>query len=887
MLTKEPSTGVDGVTAVNETTALAPAPKPKYQPRWAPMGDPNNPSKREAEAMAALDAILTQDVVEWLWDEWYFEDTLRYTPTRPRAALLLDDILAENLTRPDHRVHLQTLARLLRQPTGKFGDAFSDFGYSSLVKPHEAYLAGMQAGKRAAAAMALAILAPMNRGVEVNFLAIGPGDDFNSPADWEPDPDDVEGDEYFVHNAAQRISVRLDDPKGHAKAMAFIRAYFGKKSLYMRSPSWMALTEWQPRSRDGDAWLADLARKAPSLKPALTLGTPAESWAIFPADANLARALKKKQRNVGMQDDEDAPAQYPVGDPLKKELNAVVTEWVPVPFTVKVNGVDFETRLVRPKRLVNDEDPTPFPLIEETALSDIARAETGTDAGGKPARAMAALLAAGAEFFNAPNGRLWVSFDGKLHRVSETDGCPALMAWLTNRGLSPSRTARSELFELMATAAVSGPTHHVHFRQAQATGVEPVAYLNLMDPEGRAVIVDAAGWRLAPAASLPVRMADRPKARPLPVPKHAEDGLTFFERLNRHVKLPPVVNASDPADAGLRSRAAILTTLVAQLYRPGAVPHMFLTGPEGASKTTTAKRLKALIDPDSVLVVTSMPKDPADLFLLAEQQPLLVIDNASGIQDPDIVAALATGAGHQKRQLYADSERTVFEAKSSLIFTSIVSDITQRPDLMDRVLPVALRPMLPSERKLEAELEQAWSDDLPYLLADLLDLVSTAIARAGKIKQAVEFGLLPPLPRLADAAVVAEAAAQAEGWQPGLLLEVLNAMRDTAKAEQLEANPVAVRIRALMDNNKGTWTGTATELLERLKMEDGPPWGREVLSVHTLAKALDRIVASLHIWGINVARGARSNTARTLTISRSGGANPPGEPSASEGGVTE
>jgi hypothetical protein len=234
--------------------------------------------------------------------------------------------------------------------------------------------------------------------------------------------------------------------------------------------------------------------------------------------------------------------------------------------------------------------------------------------------------------------------------------------------------------------------------------------------------------------------------------------------------------------------------------------------------------------------------------------------------------------------LYTDSERTVYEAKSSVIFTSVVSDITQRPDLMDRVLPVTLSPMRASERKLEAELDEAWSNDLPFLLADLLDLVTAAVANSWKVRLAVEAGLLPPLPRLADAAIAAEAAAQAEGWAPGRLLSVLNSMRDTAKADQLEANPVAVRLRALLDKNNGNWTGTATGLLEKLRFEDGPPWGREILSVHTLAKALERIVASLQLWGIDVVRGARSNTARTLTITRSGSALPPAESNATRAG---
>jgi hypothetical protein len=846
------------------------APQPQHHEHGALKGDPDNPSKKEAEALAALEAILPADAFEWVMDEEHFERTFGFPMSRERAAAALTDLLDAGLPRPEHRAPLQTLVRLLRYPDGVMGGPFSSFGYISPIQPYLAYLAGLRASRGVAAGLATAIVGPMNMGVEVELFAGGLLGDIDTPEDWALDPDDNGEETGWFAKGAQRVAVRLDDPKQRALAEAFIRAFFGKKTIYMRSPKWQALTEWRHWSHNGEEWLVDIARKAPSLQPALRLGTPEYPYAMFPADADLAEL----PGNLYESFEDDRPPL--IRDPLKRELNAEVTDLIRVPFTVSVRGVDFETRLVRQMGVVNNHDedgptPTPGALVKATILDDLARADIAADkegAGGKSTRAMAALSAAGAEFFNSPNGRLWVSFGGKVYRVSDTDGCPAIMAWLVKNDLAPSRTAKAELLDLMAGAAVSGPTHDVHFRQAQMLSTEPAAYINLMDLGGRGVVIDASGWRVAPVASLPLRMADRPKARPLPVPEHAGDGLTFLERFVRHVKLPAVINASDPADAGLRSRAAILTTLVAQFFRPGAVPHVFVSGPEGASKTTTAKRLKSLVDPDSVPLVTSMPKEAGDLFLLAEQQPLLVIDNASSIQEPDIVAALATGAGHQKRQFYTDSERTVYEAKSSLVFTSIVTDITQRPDLMDRVLPVTLRPMAPAERKLEADLDKAWSRDLPFLLADLLDLVAAAIANSGKVRFAVDAGLLPPLPRLADAAILAEAAAQAEGWTPGLLLDVLNATRDTAKADQLEANPVAVRVRALLDANAGQWSGTTTELLGKLRVEEGPPWGREVLSVHTLAKALDRIVASLPVWGIEVARGDRSKSARTLTISR-------------------
>lgn len=474
---QEAATGPDQTTEIIDTAmqgTAAPGKLPLHE-RRAPKGDPDNPSRKELEALAALEAIVPADDLAWNSDEEYFERSTGFPVGRERTAALLTDILEANLTRPEHRAPMQTLARLLRQPGGRVGDPFSSWGYLSSIQPHEAYLAGLHASRAPAAATATATIAPMFLGVEVELIAIGPGDDLNAPNDWAPNPHD---DEDFTREGTQRVVVRINDPAGRELAEAFIRGFFGTKSIFMRAPGWKALTEWLPRSGGGDRWLADLARKAPSLRPALTVATSSSGWAIFPAHAAVVRPP-----------DDDQPKGVDL-DPLKSELNALVTDLIPVPFTVQVRGANGETRLVRPKG-VNDDDPTPGSLIEETVLGDAARADIDADAGGKPARALAALSAAGAEFFNSPNGRSWVSFGGKVHRVSEADGCPAIMAWLVKNDMAPSRTAKTELFDLMAGAAVSGPTHEVHFRQAQTPGAEPVAYLNLMDPQGR-------GWSSTP-----------------------------------------------------------------------------------------------------------------------------------------------------------------------------------------------------------------------------------------------------------------------------------------------------------------------------------------------------------------------------------------------------
>ncbi|MFU0507731.1 hypothetical protein [Pseudaminobacter sp. NGMCC 1.201702] len=522
---------------------------------------------------------------------------------------------------------------------------------------------------------------------------------------------------------------------------------------------------------------------------------------------------------------------------------------------------------------------TPADLLDEAGRVAAGQASAAANSNVKPRTPPAAqvaldrLLAAGAEFFHSPDDKAWIRLDGRVHYIDERKGCRAVEAWSARSGLTLIGSARSDLKDLMVARAYTGPKVTVHFRQADGSDpTKPEAVLNLMDGNGTAVHVNASGWRVDLLSSMPVTMADRAKAQPLPVPIRANDGVSYLDRLSRHIPLEPVHAQNDPNDVGTQQRAALLAFTCSQISRSGPVPHLQLTGPNGSGKTTTGRRLKGHTDPDSVDVVTSLPSDESALYAIAEQQSALIVDNVSSVRNDlsDVLAALSTGAGHQRRELYTDGGRAVFRAKTSLILTTIRDDLMQRPDLAQRTLPLHTPVLDPTCRKPEKELNRDWEADQPYLLAGLLDAVAGGFARFDAVQLAVDTGLLPALPRLADAALLAEAAAQGLGWPPGLCLNAIHTLQRGEANRQLEDSPYAYRVRSLLDREGGAWSGTVAQLMELLRFNfpDGPGWGSGNNSPQAFTSMVDRMAAPLReAWGITTTR-TRSHGTRRIKLER-------------------
>jgi shikimate kinase len=463
-------------------------------------------------------------------------------------------------------------------------------------------------------------------------------------------------------------------------------------------------------------------------------------------------------------------------------------------------------------------------------------------------------------------GDLFVCVDGRLCNLKSSSGFLRLAGWLSRHDLDVTGAARNNLVETLEGRAASRPTQEVFYRVANGgTADAPEVFVNLMDTQNRAIRIDGDGWRVVQVSDLQLALAHRDGGLPLPLPIAANDGVSFLDRLGRHIPLLPIHRKDDPHDAGVQQRAALLTFLVAQFVRTGAVPHLLLAGEQGGGKTTAARRLNGLTDPDVGAELSRLPSDVTAIFAVAGQSSNFILDNTSGVrtEHADTFCVLATGGTYVARKLYTNGDRAVFSARCSIIFTSVMDGgITRRPDLQDRMLTVATPPLAKNQRKAESQLNAAWAADLPHLLADLFDLLAIGLKNANTVAGAQACGALPPPPRFADVAQVAEAAAwHGIAWPAGLLTNALNAMRAEAAGGQLTDDPIAYRLRAFLRKQPGkVWVGSYDELQKALVFEDGPTWDRNKIP---LKSGLARIRGPLRdLWGVVQMDAGRTKHAR-------------------------
>lgn len=483
-------------------------------------------------------------------------------------------------------------------------------------------------------------------------------------------------------------------------------------------------------------------------------------------------------------------------------------------------------------------------------------------------RALNLLKASGAEIFPDHKGGTWIKLAGAVMSVDSDMGFRGVLGWLAKeRGTRLIGPQKKNLQDLIQSEVHGQEARTVHFRVLQ--GADCV-HINLMRQPGDMVVVTSVGWRVQPVSAAPEPMANRVGALPLPMPERVTDGVGLFERLNRHIRLDPIQRPNDPHDSGVQQRAMLAAFLLSQFWRPGGVPHLLLSAEQGSGKTTSARRLKGLTDPDTAGAVPSTPNDEKDFYAIAGQQCSLILDNLSGMRRDlsDIFCGLATGSAFQKRALHTNGERAIFEAKTSLIFTTIIDDLIKREDLMDRTYPLTLPPLDDKDRRSETDLEAAWKADQELLLAGLLDMLVGALAQLPKLDAQRAAGLIPHPPRMADAANIAEAAMQAIGWQPGICTGALAVVKRGSNDDLLESNPLAVRVREFINAQPGQrWVGTPTQLQGQLRHIQGPDWENFRPTISAVSRALKRAAKSMREgWGIDVVFH-RSSRQRTIEIS--------------------
>lgn len=391
----------------------------------------------------------------------------------------------------------------------------------------------------------------------------------------------------------------------------------------------------------------------------------------------------------------------------------------------------------------------------------------------------------------------------------------------------PSAQALTDALGTLEAKAQFGPrVHDVHVRLA---GTDGAIYLDLANPKWEAIEITPAGWRMV--AAPPVKFRRAKGMLPLP---HPVGGGQIAD-------LRRFVNVKDDAQWAL-----LLAWTLAALRPTGPYPVLSLASEHGSGKTTTGEVLRRLIDPNSAML-RAEPRDVRDVMIAATNSWMVAFDNISGLHPwlSDCLCRLSTGGGFSTRELFTDSDEMIFAAQRPALLNGI-EEIVTRGDLLDRTLLLDLPPIPEARRMPAGEFWRVFDEARPRLLGALLDAVATALRRVHIVR-------LPRLPRMADFAIWATAAAPALGWDEGYFVLTYSANRQQAHDLALDASPVADVVRALAE--RGEWSGTSTELLESLnglapeatRRSKGWPSRPDRLS-----GALRRIIPNLRAVGVMV-----------------------------------
>ncbi len=401
-------------------------------------------------------------------------------------------------------------------------------------------------------------------------------------------------------------------------------------------------------------------------------------------------------------------------------------------------------------------------------------------------------------------------------------------------------------------AQFDGTEMNIYLRTARH---ESSLYIDLSDEKWRAVKCTRDGWEVIRVSPIPFR---RSKGMlPLPEPK----------RGGSLAELKAFIKVESDDDFQL-----MLGWLFGALHPNGPYTILILNGVQGSSKSTAARLLRTLIDPNSC-PIRAAPRQERDLMVAGHNNRVLAFDNLSWIPAwlSDALCRIATGGGFSARELYSDKDESLIQIKRPLILNGIPELATQ-PDLCDRAIVIDLPPIVQGERKTEADINSLFEAAWPKIFGVLLDAVCCALRREPEIAAS---GI--PLPRMADFArwVIAAAPVLEQPGGPSFLSAYEDNRRKLV-ASLLQNDEVLVPgIRKLLEKEKA-WSGTASELKARLQRLDcisvdsvtGPMAFPK--TPNALSAKLKRLTPALEADGILVEWGYREagTGKRLIRISR-------------------
>ncbi|HXM55108.1 MAG TPA: hypothetical protein VOB72_06935 [Candidatus Dormibacteraeota bacterium] len=450
------------------------------------------------------------------------------------------------------------------------------------------------------------------------------------------------------------------------------------------------------------------------------------------------------------------------------------------------------------------------------------------------------------ELWEDPAGDAWITFAEDDHHEHWKIRSRAAGRWLRGEYFRRHQKAvgnqgmQDALGLLEAHAHETRQQHDTYVRVAELDGR---VYIDLCDLDWNAVEIEPGSWQVV--SKPPVRFRRARGMRHLPVP--ASDG--DINELRRFV------NVASDDDWRL-----LVAWMLAAWRGKGPYPILILRGEQGSAKSTTARNLRALVDPNTS-PLRAEPKELRDLMITATNSWCTAFDNLSRLPFwlSDSLCRLATGGGFAIREHYENDQEVIFDVSRPALITGI-EDVVTNADLLNRVLTIDLPRIPEDQRRTERELEAAFDEAQPRILGGILTALCRTLA-VGIIKVDV--------PRMADFAEKSVAAERALGWPSGSFLSAYAGNREMARETSLDNSLIAGLVRKIAE--EGGFTGRASQLLDRLegqvdeqtrKRRDWPK------KPNHLSGLIRRLTPDLHAAGwADVRFGARTGAKGTqITI---------------------
>ena len=405
------------------------------------------------------------------------------------------------------------------------------------------------------------------------------------------------------------------------------------------------------------------------------------------------------------------------------------------------------------------------------------------------------------------------------------------------RPLASSTPLNEAVLTLEGEALFGGKTEPV-FRRVGGDGAK--VEFDLGRPDGHVVSITAVGWTVEPRSEFKmVRGAGfggLPDPTPGGDPRQLQE-LLGIDELAYDLVMAFILNAMKP---------------------DGPFFMLLVEGEQGSGKSFLTQIIKRLVDPNRAEKIR-LPDNDRDLMIQAKEGWFLNFDNASGMKADmsDALCSLATGGGIAVRKLYTDAELNVLSFARPFAINGI-SNFVNRPDLMERAIPLRLAPMPEKNRKEESVMLAEFEAMLPGLLGAIFDAVSRAMRDRNKVDA-------PKNLRMADAARWIKSGIAALDVDPDHVLVEVQHVQDDLFIDRVSDDPLVTRIREKTTN--GPFDGYIGELFKLLDLGDSHGLPR---TPSHLSRALDRLRPAMAKTGIVVDFPGRDNRGRRIRITTTG-----------------